>query len=171
MAVLNETHAASKADEPPMRDRDGNLARIRVSEPIGLHLLASDGNTDTPPAPQTLIAKLSEPEAAEMIERHVEFVAETKVGDRPVHLASPFVKHFLKRDDHALPTVTGVATLPIVLGNGDLLSGEGLDRRSGIVFRVPSGLWVPARKECGDTAVKRGHKVPAHRMACRCRDR
>ena len=50
-----------------------------------------------------------------MIERHVEFVEETEFGVRPVHLQAPFVRHFMNRDDRALPTVTGVSTLPIVL--------------------------------------------------------
>jgi hypothetical protein len=167
MRILNEAHSSSKADEPPMRDREGDLAHVKTSEPTGLHLLTSDGNVDLPAPPQALIAKMSEVEAAEMIERHVEFLAETDDGDyRPVHLGAPFVKHFMRRTDRALPPVTGVSSLPIVLSNGDLLSGRGLDRRSGIVFRVPPNLWLPATEDCDTEAISKAMQFLCDEWLC-----
>ena len=167
MGVLNAAHAASKADEPPMRDRENDLAQIRTVEPTGLHLLTADGRDDIPAPPQPLIVKLSPAEAAEMIERHVEFTAETADGsDRPVHLAAPFVQHFMRRTDGALPVVSGVAMLPLVLPNGELLSGHGLDRRSGIVFRIPPTLWVPQVAACGDAAIGQAMRFLCDEWLC-----
>jgi hypothetical protein len=153
MRILNEAHAVSNTPEPPMRDRNNDLARVAVCQPNSLHLLSGNGDMDIPPPAQALIQKLNKAQVAEMIERHAEFVEKTKFGVRPVHLHAPFVRHFMNRDDHALPTVAGVSSLPIVLRNGDVLTGRGLDRRSGIVFRVPPDLWLPAREECDDTVV------------------
>jgi hypothetical protein len=102
-----------------------------------------------------LISTMTETEAAEMIERHVEFVVEIESGTRSVHLQALFVRHFMNGDDRALPCITGVSSLPIVLGNGDLLTGQGLDRKTGIVFRVSPGLWLPNREECNEAAVSK----------------
>jgi hypothetical protein len=74
---------------------------------------------------------------------------------RPVHLGSAFVKHYLVRHDGALPIVTAVATLPMVLPNGAILAGCGLDRKAGIVFHVPAELQklLPTARDCTDTTV------------------
>ncbi len=72
-----------------------------------------------------------------MVEQHVDYVAAT---GRSVHLAAPFVRHFLVRGDCALPVVTSMATLPMVLPGGTILTGAGLNRRRGIVFHVPAAL-------------------------------
>lgn len=151
--LLNTAHARSTADEPPMRDRNGDLAQIRTGLAPSLHMLTNDGSTQLPAPPPALIAKLSEPEAAELIERHVEFQEETADGYRSVHLAPSFVRHFMNRSDAALPIVTGISSLPIVLPNEQLLSGSGLDRRSGVVFRIPAELRLPNPGQCDDAAV------------------
>jgi hypothetical protein len=90
---------------------------------------------------------------AEMIERHIEYY-DPKSGER-VHLPNPFVKHYLQRDDDALPTVFAVATMPMVLPDGAILTGHGLDRRSGVAFRVPRELreLLPRQEDCTATAV------------------
>jgi hypothetical protein len=105
------------------------------------------------PAPQQLmLVTMTEAEVAEMIERHVEFVDER---DRPVRLPSVFVRHYMKRDDGALPTITSIAQTPIVLPDGSILSGRRLERRYGIVFRVPEALerLLPRREACSTEAV------------------
>ena len=48
----------------------------------------------------------------------------------------PFVRHYMRRDDNALPTVVAIATLPIVLADGGLLAPDGLDRGRGIIFEI-----------------------------------
>ncbi len=90
---------------------------------------------------------------AELIERHIEYV--DGIG-RPVHLAAPFVHHFWQRkNDTALPIVSAVTTMPMVLPDGCILSGRGLDRQRGIVFRIPTELLalLPKAEDCTPRAV------------------
>ena len=141
MAALYEVLGASKDVEPPMRDVDGVLTAVRVRRIPGMHLLTVAGaNADAaddnrlPPPDQPLFTRLSEPQVAELIERHVEYV---NADGRPVHLPAPFVRHYHARDDNALPTIGAIVTLPMVKPDGTLLSGRGLDRECGIVFRIP----------------------------------
>ena len=108
-----------------------------------------------PPPSQPALTRLDEMELAELIERHIEYLDE-KTG-RLVHLRTSFVQHYLSRSDDALPVVAAIATLPIVLADGSLLAGSGLDRDRGIVFRVPEELRsiLPTREQCDDAAVRK----------------
>jgi hypothetical protein len=172
MAVLNGVLGASDADEPPMRDIDGHVVAVRDRRATNLHALTADGtnegdNDETRlPAPeQPLLTRLDEAQLAELIERHVDYV---DTGGRSVHLAGPFVKHFLVREDAALPVVSAVATLPIVLPNGEVLSGRGLDRDRAIVFRVPDELLkiMPKREDCVGAAVAEAMRFLADDWLC-----
>src|SRR5258708_14368080 len=82
------------------------------------------------PAPeQWVLSKMSEMEVAEMIEKYIDYYTEDEDGNRrSVHLPTPFVRHYMKRDDGELPTVVAIATSPIVLADGELLAPDGLDR-------------------------------------------
>jgi hypothetical protein len=118
------------------------------------------------PAPeQLLIVPLNEMELAELIERHIEYVDE---AGRPVHLHSSFVKHYLKRSDRALPIVTSVAQLPIVLYDGTILTGRSLNRPYGIVLRVPAELeaLLPTRDTCTDAAVAKSMRLLTDEWLC-----
>jgi len=118
------------------------------------------------PAPdQLLLVPLNEMELAELIERHIEFVDEK---GRAVHLPTPFVRHYMKRDDGALPTVSSIAQLPIVLGDGTILTGRGLNRKYGIVFRVSAELdaLIPSRKSCDRFAVGRAMRFLIDEWLC-----
>jgi hypothetical protein len=102
------------------------------------------------PAPEQLVLKpLNEMELAELIKKHVEYV--DKYG-RTVRLPDIFVRHYLQRDDGAegLPIVSSISQLPIVLPNGQILTGRGLDRKHHIIFRVPKELddLIPKREAC-----------------------
>jgi hypothetical protein len=173
MEVLNDVLGKSRDPEPPMRDVEGFVVQVRVRRVPKMHLLTAYGSNqcDTDetrlPAPeQPLLTRLDEIRLAELIERHIEYVdAET---GRPVHLASPFVKHYLTRADDALPVATGIATVPIVLPNGTLLSGRGLDRDRGIVFRVPPELEaiLPKPAECTPAAVAKAMQYLTHEWLC-----
>jgi hypothetical protein len=107
------------------------------------------------------LTRLDEPEAAELIERHIEFV--DRKG-RAVHLAEKFVKHFITRSDGALPLVTGICTMPLVLPNGSLLTGPGLLRHLNTVFRVPQELLavVPTPEECTPARVANAMRFLTH---------
>jgi hypothetical protein len=159
MQVLNEVLAKSRDAEPPMRDGEGWVAQVLTRGIPSLHALTTRGanhedtNETRLPAPeQPLLYRLDEPALAELIERHIEYVDET---NRPVHLASAFVKHYLVRADAALPVVAAVATLPIVLPDGTILTGRGLNHRLGVVMRVPPKLHdrLPKPEECTPDAV------------------
>jgi hypothetical protein len=159
MQALNEVLGKCEKCEPPMRDIDGVVTVVRVRRMPNLHALtalgANDNETDESrlSAPeQPLLTRLTETELAELIERYIEYVDES---GRPVHLPGPFVKHFHTRHDDALPIVATIVTLPMVLVDGTILSGDGLDRSRGIVFRVPDQLRVllPRAEECTAVAV------------------
>jgi hypothetical protein len=159
MTAVNDVMAASCAPEPPMRDVEGCLAAIRVRRVPSMHLLTADGANDGDteatrlPAPdEPLLTCLDEPQVAEAIERHIDYI---DPKGRSVHLGTPFVRHYCRRDDHALPIVTAIVALPIVLANGVILSGSGLDRERGIVFRVPDAMLrhLPQPQDCTPTAV------------------
>jgi hypothetical protein len=118
------------------------------------------------PAPEQLvIVPLNEMELAELIERHIEYHDE---DGRPVHLHSSFVIHYLTRSDHALPIVTSIATLPIVLYDGTILTGRGLNRPCGIIFRVPAELeaLLPTRDTCTDAAVAKAMRFLTEEWLC-----
>jgi hypothetical protein len=159
MQVLNDVLGEAQADEPPMRDIDGAMTEVRVRRVPNMHVLtpgcANDCESvdDRMPAPeQPLLTRLDDVRVAELIERYIDYVGE---DGRSVHLAVPFVKHYVTRGDEALPVVSAIATLPVVLKDGALLSARGLDRQRGIVFRVPSQLLVrlPNASECPESAV------------------
>jgi hypothetical protein len=97
---------------------------------------------------------MTEYEVAEMLEKYIDFV--DKDG-KSVHCPTPFVRHYMNRDDGALPTVVAISTLPIVLADGNLLAPDGLDRLRGIVFKIEPKLMklMPRRQDCDDAAVCR----------------
>ncbi len=99
-----------------------------------------------------MLTRLDEIRLAELIERHIDYV---NPEGQSVHLAAPFVRHFLVRSDDALPIASAIATLPIVMPDGTLLSERGLDRQRGIVFRVPPHLLsvIPNPADCTPAAV------------------
>jgi hypothetical protein len=159
MAVINDVLGASAEHEPPMRDIDGVLCVVRARRVASMHALTAgganqeeDAKARLPSPEEPLITRLDDAQAAELIEHHIDYV---DAGGRSVHLPAAFVRHFRRRSDNILPVVSSVATLPLVLPDGTLLSGRGLDRRRGIVFRVPDQLEavLPHEADCTDAAV------------------
>ncbi len=113
--------------------------------------------TKLAPPEQLVISRMNEMECAEMIERHIDYFHDDGKNVRSVHLPMPFVKHYLKRHDDALPTLVAIASSPIVLADGALLAPDGLDRDRGIMFNIPKELRaiIPDQKDCTDEAVKK----------------
>jgi len=72
------------------------------------------------------------------------------------HLPTPFVKHYMRRDDNVLPLVVAVATAPIVLADGVLRAPDGLDREHGIQFVIPDELRaiIPKAEDCTEATVR-----------------
>jgi hypothetical protein len=155
MAAFNEVLSKSKDRIPPARNINGATARVQRMAIEGTHAFVSaneDCDTTQEAPPQWVIHEMSEPETAEMIERHIDFVDD---AGRSVHCPMPFVRHYLRRDDGALPQIVAVATLPIVSADGFLFHADGLDRKRGIVFNVEPQLMkiIPDRKHVDHTAV------------------
>jgi hypothetical protein len=168
MTVLDEVLGKSAEREPPMRDVEGVVAGVHIRRMPLLHMLTArsanqEDTTETrlPPPDQPLLTRLNEAELAELIEKHIEYVDDT---GRPVHLAAPFVHHFWQRkNDTALPVVSAVATMPMVLPDGAILSGLGLDRQRGVVFRIPAELLslLPKTVDCTPRAVAKAMRFLA----------
>jgi hypothetical protein len=116
------------------------MTKMKVREP-----------TPLPPTPHLSLVKLNVMQVAELIERRVNFV---DGNGRSVHLPTSFVQHFKRRDDE-LPHCYGICQLPIVLPEGNVLSGRELHRESSTLFLVPKQLdaVMPAIEACDDRAV------------------
>jgi hypothetical protein len=165
MALLNEVAKSVVEAEPLGRDLEGFTTRVVVRRAPKLHLLLSkraqpkevtaeiphltEHQTSRLPAPELpLLCRYTPKQLAERIESFSEFVDDT---GRPVHLPDAFVGQFHDRpEDVELPTYAAVATLPIVLPDGTLLSGAGLNQDYGIVFRIAPELQacLPKPEDC-----------------------
>ena len=161
MTTINEVLGKSEQNEPPTRGANHHCNQLRSFSVPTLSQLSKAAANGSPQsssfsAPkQLLLLEMTEEEVSEMIERHIEYYVDTPHGYRSVHLNPKFVRHYLKRDDGALPTATTVAQLPIVLHSGLMLAGPGLHRPSGVIFRVPDELLLllPRTEDCTPSRV------------------
>jgi hypothetical protein len=150
MEAYNSVLSRSKDKIPPARNLEGHIVCIQTREVAGTHAFVS-ANEDTDatqkPPPQWVIHAMSLDNTAEMLERHIDFVDQR---GQSVHCPSLFVRHYVTRDDSALPPLVAVATLPLITGDGQMIYAEGLDRDRGIAFNVDPGLigLIPVRKDC-----------------------
>ena len=174
MGAIESVVVASTATMPPARDIDGALTRARKVPILDLHAFTSAGanaeaaaspSSNLPPPEKWVLIRMGDVQVTEMIERHIEFVDE---NDRSVHLPSHFVRHFMRRED-SLPFMVAIAQLPIVLADGNLLAGNGLDRARGIFFAIPKELTaiVPVSKERAQARSRERDEVSLRRVAVR----
>jgi hypothetical protein len=164
METLNEVlgRGQTSASIPPTRDINGVAARARKAAVPNTHAFTNandaqeDGQTtpQLPPPEQWVISCMNEMEVAEMIEKHIDFV---EPNGRSVHLPMPFVRHYVKRDDSALPFLAAISTAPLVLADGRQLAPDGLDRERGIAFIIAKELRkvVPEREDCDASAARK----------------
>ncbi len=160
ITVLNDVLAQVVAAEPPMRDEDGYLTEVHARRVAGMHELtalgANDGDAESGrlPAPeQLLLTRLNEIGVAELIEQHIDYV---DGKGRSVRLPAIFARAYSQRGNcSALPRVNSVATMPVILPDGTVLSGHYLDRQRRILFRVPERLeeLLPDLDDCTPEAV------------------
>ena len=166
MQQLNEVLGAVTDLEPPTRDGEGWITQVCLRRIMTWHALTASGTNDEeqkesrlPPTNQLLLTRLSETGVAEMIEQYFEFF-DPKTGIE-VQLPKAFVEHFIHRpNDTALPVVSGISALPVVLADGTLLARQGLDRERGVVFRIPDELlaMLPPPKQCDEAAIRAAFK-------------
>jgi hypothetical protein len=172
MSAIESVVVASTATMPPARDIDGALTRARKVPILDLHAFTSAGANaeaasspaNLPPPEKWVLLRMGEVQVTEMIERHIEYVDE---NDRSVHLPTHFVRHFMRRED-TLPFMVAIAQLPIVLADGKLLAGNGLDRARGIFFAIPKELTaiVPIPKKRAKREVKKAMKYLCDEWLC-----
>jgi hypothetical protein len=137
-AVLN----AATGDIPPTRHIEDELNCVRCTAVPGTHAFSSDG-ADDPPAPQWNIYKLDNCDAANLLEKHIDFIdanPESWHFGASVQCPSAFVNHYRQWHDSSLPKLVAISPLPLVLGNGEILSPRGLDRLRGIAFIIDDKL-------------------------------
>jgi hypothetical protein len=167
IAIINDVLGASSASEPPTRNIDGTVTRVRKLSLPNLHAFArTEADSNDLPAPeQWMLRRMNDMEVAELIEQHIDYVDE---DGRSVHLPMPFVRHYVDRNDGVLPTVVAIATLPIILGNGSLLAPDGLDRNHGIVFKIQKELRavLPQRQDCTAPAIRKAVEFLCHEWLC-----
>jgi len=126
----------------------------------GMHLLTSAGAnaeelpSDRVPAPEhVLLTPLTEIEVAKLVEQYIDYITGT---GRSVRLPAVFIRaHHQQRMGSPLPFVHSVATMPVILPDGTMLSGHYLDRQRHILFRVPEQLEqvLPHPEDCTSDAV------------------
>jgi hypothetical protein len=137
MRAYDEVLCEATADVPPSRHIEDELNCARCTVVPGTHAFSSDIE-DEPPAPQWHIHKLTEHEAADLLEKHIDFT-DPKEG-YSVHCPTPYVRHFMQWRDSKLPKLVAISPLPLVLGNGEILAPRGLNRLRGIAFIIDEKL-------------------------------
>ena len=166
MTAWDDILTRADALEPPMRDVEGWPVAIRQREIAGLHELTSAGANDEEqvktrlPSPKNFLLTKHDAYSLEIeLSDYLTFVEETADGDRQVGAPFRLLTHWLKYRQSNLPTVRAVVTMPLVLPTGELLSGAGLDRERGVVFRIDPDLlkYVPKREDCTPIAVAKAY--------------
>ena len=150
MRIYDEIlHAVTDAI-PPSRHADDELNCARCTVFPGTHAFSSD-DKDEPPAPQWHIRKLNEHEAADLLEKHIDFI--DPQDGRSVQCPTRFVNHYRGWNGGTLPKLVAISTLPLVLGNGEILAPRGLDQLRGIAFIIDEKLREHLPRVRNDTKV------------------
>ena len=129
-------------DIPPSRNIEDELNCARCTAVPGTHAFSSDGSDD-PPAPQWNIYKLDNCDAANLLEKHIDFIGADPKSQRfgkSVQCPPAFVNHYKQWHDSTLPKLVAISPLPLVLGNGEILAPRGLDHLRGIAFIIDDKL-------------------------------
>ncbi len=153
-----------KGPEPPARNAEGCPTEVRCRPPGLLHQLlasysnaeASAGETHLPPPEMPLLTAHDEYSLGHLIWKYVDFVkTDAKGNERPVALDPVFVRDYMRYRNSKLPVVSAIVTSPLVLPDGRLLATQGLDPRSGIIFRLQPELLavLPKPEECTSAKV------------------
>jgi hypothetical protein len=142
MEAYDAILGAATGDIPPTRHIEDELNCARCTVVPGTHAFSSDGSDD-PPASQWNIYKLDNCDAANLLEKHIDFIGADPKGrlfGESVQCPPAFVNHYRQWHDSTLPKLVAISPLPLVLGNGEILSPRGLDRLRGIAFIIDDKL-------------------------------
>jgi hypothetical protein len=151
--LVDETLAADPSEEPPMRDANGNIIGVCIREPWGLHRLTAtgsnaeplpEGQEALPPAPEPGLVVFTAVKVALLIEEHLRFDKPPTVNSPgyAARLQRPYVEAAMSlgADNSLMPIARAIVTAPIVAKNGCIIAGVGLDRSTGLVYRIEPGL-------------------------------
>lgn len=165
---LDELLAQSSRLDRLFRNSMGEAAGVEARAPSGLHTLASGmaGGAALPPPVEPLITVYSAPGLALRIEDEVAFVAEQRNGEtQTVGLPRPFIEAFKRMPAGVskLPVVSSIITAPVVMRDGSVLAGKGVDGELGVAFRIPPELLavVPDRALITDKEVRDAYRLLA----------
>jgi hypothetical protein len=143
VTLLDEILASVKCEEPPMRNASGNLVEVRVREPWDLHLLTADGTNaaaedsetmNAPPEPA--LVQLTPIGIELLLEKYVRWSVEKQYTSYFGALPRPFVDALNEYSPSSIPIVRAINTTPLVTISGNIISGVGLDRNTGLVHRI-----------------------------------
>jgi hypothetical protein len=126
MEAYDAILGAARCAIPPSRHIEDELNCARCAAVPGTHAASSDGkggpgeggDEDTPPV--WSIRKLNGCEAADLLERHIDFV--DPEDGHSVHCPGAFVQHYMQWSASSLPKLVAITQLPLLLGNGDILT-------------------------------------------------
>jgi hypothetical protein len=148
---IDQTLASDASECPPMRNRDRGLVEVRTQALHTLHTLTAhganaealpDGVEPLPAPPEPTLAILTATEVELLIERYFMWVKldDEGIETYPAALPSPFVHALMEFPNSSIAGVHAVNTTPMVLADGAILSGDGLDRETGIFHYIEPGL-------------------------------
>jgi hypothetical protein len=138
------------SEYPPMRRPGGSLVEVRLQVPFDMHQLTSDtGNAEPdakliPPPPELLMETMTPTTVNMLIERY--FIWEKTDNDGNFLYNSGPAERFLQAfmqlnpTESGLPHIRSVVTAPMILANGDVLDGVGLDRSNGLYYAIEPSL-------------------------------
>jgi uncharacterized protein YheU (UPF0270 family) len=152
---LDNVLARDQAEEPPMRNPEGELVEVQSRKPWSLHLLTADGtNVDGTDAeaiaapPELALVPLTPVRVELLIERYVSWEYSRGEKARSGSLPRPFIDALMQFSPSAIPVARGINTAPLVAISGDLIEGVGLDRNTGLIHRID-----PVLRACVPVAV------------------
>jgi hypothetical protein len=124
MEAYDAILGAARCDIPPSRHIEDELNCARCVVVPGTHAVSSDGKAgqDEEAPPVWSIRKLGVGEAADLLERHIDFVDPEDMHS--VHCPGAFVQHYAQWSASSLPRLVAITQLPLPIGNGDILSAN-----------------------------------------------
>jgi len=138
MTQIDEVLIQVASPIPPFRTLDHRLAVVSSRAHSRLHELGHAVRANKPAPNQALIKAISDAETQMLIEEHICF--RSRRYGHAVRLQPSFARAYAAWEGSNLPRVSSIATLPFVLSNMALKSGDGLVREIGLIFDIEPEL-------------------------------
>lgn len=164
--------AASRREaKPPMRDALGRLATVEMQSQKSMHTLGlrDENGKSLPAPPQPTIRPLTALGVAMLVEKYVRCVSWTRDGyETSVAVPDKFCAALNELQNSDVSKLSGVQTLPLVLTDGSIRSGQHFDPETGILFDVPQVLQdcVPADGKTPLAVAKKAYESLCNAWLC-----